>query len=302
MFARSASRRRRAIIVRCHRRDSPSSLVPAATVPAATVPAAAPRRAPGEPGRGEPAPEPPFPKSPFPGPPSGAAFLIPSAGAGWESLRPQIALVHRTTGATRVRRFGGPQVTLGSEGGHLIVPDPSLAERHLVMQALRGGLLLLAATPAGIGVGGHARDAAVLRPGGKVRVGDFHLMLRHAGPNPPGLGAPRARYFPTSDQDPEPDGGGLTILSERSRDGGGVRLSPARPVLLVGGRPGAGVHLGDPAAESAHALLLWANDGPWVVDLRSGSGTTLDGRPVRRAPLSVGDELRFGSETVRLES
>ena len=298
MLAASASRRRRAMIVRCHRRDSSSSLIPAAPVPAA-VPA---RRAPDGP-----APGPREPGSPpVVAEPSGAAFLVPSAGEGWGSLRPQIALVHRATGTTHVRRFGGPQVTLGSRGGHLVVPDPSLAERHLVMQALRGGLLLLAATPGGIDVGGHARDAAVLRPGGKVRVGDFHLLLRHVGPNPPGLGAPRARYFPTSDQDPEPDAepdaAGLTILSERSRDGGGVRLCPARPVLLVGGRPGAGVHLGDPAAESAHALLLWANDGPWVVDLRSGSGTTLDGRPVRRAALSPGDELRFGSETVRLES
>ena len=49
-----------------------------------------------------------------------------------------------------------------------------------------------------------------------------------------------------------------------------------------------------PGADTLHALLLWGPDGPWVADLRSGTGTRLNDGAVRRQRLNPGDRVAFG--------
>jgi hypothetical protein len=60
--------------------------------------------------------------------------------------------------------------------------------------------------------------------------------------------------------------------------------------------------IGDPAVSKKHARLLAAEDGVYLEDLGSKSGTLLNGAPVQRQRLSPGDEIRIGSAVFIFES
>ena len=229
-----------------------------------------------------------------PGPPD---FLLPGFPPVTAAPRPRVVLTHRVTGAVHVGRFAGPQLVIGSGSAHLRVPDRSLAGRQAVVQLLHGGALCLAAVRGGLTRRGGSRNGVVLRPGGRVDVGDFELTLEDVLPEDPALGPPRSKYFASADPrvPPKPGAPGVRIVGP---DGTAAVLSAAAPALLVGAGRVAGVRLRAGDAEPAHALMLWHDGGPWVVDLRSDAGTTVGGRPVRRRRVEVGDAVQFGGERV----
>jgi len=61
------------------------------------------------------------------------------------------------------------------------------------------------------------------------------------------------------------------------------------------------VRLSDESVSRRHAVLTVAEDGVTVADLDSHNGSWVNGRPVKSAPVSDGDELRFGNSTTILE-
>lgn len=62
------------------------------------------------------------------------------------------------------------------------------------------------------------------------------------------------------------------------------------------------VFLADPGVSRAHAIVDVTDGTPRVRDLESTNGTFVNGRRVKVKALRNGDELRFGSTTMRLES
>ncbi|WP_165700486.1 FHA domain-containing protein [Alienimonas californiensis] len=197
--------------------------------------------------------------------------------------------------------FSAPQAVIGTaEGVHLRVHGDGLGPRHVVMQALNGGVLCLAGEPGGLRTNDRQTDASLLTRDRTICFGPYELSLREGTDPPAGEGRPRLRrIYPKRPQDDDRHGPGFCLTPT---DGGDrwATLTPVRPVVTVGTRRGAGVPLRDPGADSLHALLLYGPDGPWVVDLRSRGGVRVNGRTVRRRRLEVGDEIKFGSEAVLL--
>lgn len=74
----------------------------------------------------------------------------------------------------------------------------------------------------------------------------------------------------------------------------GKRIALAMGVPLDIGRSKRGVHLVDPTVSIEHAEIVWEDDSYWIVDLRSRTGTFVDGTPIGSTPI----RLRPGMEVV----
>ena len=78
-------------------------------------------------------------------------------------------------------------------------------------------------------------------------------------------------------------------------DHGAERVVPlSRQVTKLGRGADADVRLPDTGVSRLHAEVRLEPDAPWVVDLGSTNGTTVNGRRISRAPLSDGDRIGLG--------
>lgn len=75
----------------------------------------------------------------------------------------------------------------------------------------------------------------------------------------------------------------------------------ARAEVLVGRREGVDLFLDDPGASRNHCLLRAQGDYVLLLDLDSANGTWIDGWRVTQAELRLGDEIRIGGTTLRIE-
>jgi uncharacterized protein YkwD len=81
------------------------------------------------------------------------------------------------------------------------------------------------------------------------------------------------------------------------RDAGGTRLLLlTRGEAAVGNAEGCALRVGDPNVAARHAIVRYARGRYYLEDLKSGEGTFLNGKRIRRTQrLKHGDVLRFGS-------
>ncbi len=72
--------------------------------------------------------------------------------------------------------------------------------------------------------------------------------------------------------------------------------------ILIGRDENAELRLSDPTVSKRHAKVIAdANGAITVVDLESTNGTTINGKPVRRTILQLGDHLEVGGVSLRLD-
>ncbi len=71
--------------------------------------------------------------------------------------------------------------------------------------------------------------------------------------------------------------------------------------LSLGREEGNTVVIAEPSVSKRHARLLSAEDGVYIEDLGSKSGTILNGSPIQRQKLQPGDEIRIGSAVFLFE-
>ena len=66
--------------------------------------------------------------------------------------------------------------------------------------------------------------------------------------------------------------------------------------IVIGRNPTTDITLLDEGISREHAMVLFDEDGPGFVieDLASTNGTKVNGKRVRSAPLSEGDEIQIG--------
>ncbi len=74
-----------------------------------------------------------------------------------------------------------------------------------------------------------------------------------------------------------------------------------KPELTIGRFPTCDVILYDPACSREHARLRWTAQGFEIEDLGSTNATFLNGQPVKRARVMVGDTIAIGDSTLRLQ-
>ncbi len=72
---------------------------------------------------------------------------------------------------------------------------------------------------------------------------------------------------------------------------------------MIGRNPSMDIALPDDGISREHAIIMFEEaDGEYVIeDLQSTNGTKVNGKRVRSATLSAGDELRIGHTTFRFE-
>jgi pSer/pThr/pTyr-binding forkhead associated (FHA) protein len=101
-----------------------------------------------------------------------------------------------------------------------------------------------------------------------------------------------------SDLDAEMSTGRLEILN-----GGfeGMTYDLDRDEVVVGRNPTTDITLLDEGISREHALVLYDEEAPGYVieDLASTNGTKLNGKRIRSAPLSEGDEIQIGQTIFR---
>jgi len=71
------------------------------------------------------------------------------------------------------------------------------------------------------------------------------------------------------------------------------------PETLIGRSPAAHLCIADESISREHAVILFEGEAFVVEDLQSTNGTRLNGKRIRTAPLSDGDELQFGQTRLR---
>src|SRR5215212_9228266 len=76
-------------------------------------------------------------------------------------------------------------------------------------------------------------------------------------------------------------------------------LPISRSVTLIGSRKQARLQLISSTVSQNHALIVNADSGPYVRDLASRSGVTVNGKQVKEGDLRDGDELSIGRFTFR---
>src|SRR2546425_8762752 len=68
----------------------------------------------------------------------------------------------------------------------------------------------------------------------------------------------------------------------------------SRSVTLIGSRKQARVQLISSTVSQNHALIVNADNGPYIRDLASRSHIFINGKQVRESPLREGDEIQIG--------
>lgn len=82
----------------------------------------------------------------------------------------------------------------------------------------------------------------------------------------------------------------------------GTRVPLGEYVVTVGRHPDSTLVMADPNVSRRHAEIRPSGDGYVVVDLGSTNGTSIGGARVRERLLADGDDIRFGTTTVRFEA
>lgn len=187
----------------------------------------------------------------------------------------------------------------GRGPGPLSFPgDPSLAPHHATFLWRDGALRLLdQGSPGGSYLRLRGDESARLAPGDAFVIGE--RVLRYAGPLPAPAAPPPDGTRRLGAPRPTPP----TVVLEELLEGGAPGRVHVRggPVLVIG-RGGAGVSLGDdPSVAPAHAELRLDPDGSVRLrDLGSATGTFVRLPTRGEQPLRDGDVVRIGREVLRV--
>lgn len=72
-----------------------------------------------------------------------------------------------------------------------------------------------------------------------------------------------------------------------------------QPETLIGRGPATHLRLADDSISREHAVVIFEGEGYMVEDLQSTNGTRVNGKRIRSAQLSDGDEIQIGQTRLR---
>lgn len=214
-------------------------------------------------------------------------------GLGLETFEGAPASLHR--------ELRQPFVVVGRrETADVTIDQPDVSRSHAYLQVVEGHVFCIdLQSRTGIHWAGGRQPWGWIEPGAAVRIGMNHLRpwgRRDAGegecevvaenlPISRSFGLPRAKDAVLELLDPLE---GSTVW----------RVN--RAIMLMGRSPSCKVLLPSSQCAAIHASLVSTRAGIWVVDMRSSSGTFVNGINVRCVKLADGDELGIGPNRLRL--
>jgi pSer/pThr/pTyr-binding forkhead associated (FHA) protein len=177
---------------------------------------------------------------------------------------------------------------------------PKVSPRHAYLQALPGGLLCVdLGSRYGTRWGDGVRPDGWVNSDSGVRIGPF--VLKSLPPFPAARwDAPStlAQINPFVEWPDEVHPAVIGDLSHPSK--GTVRWRLRRTVSLIGRSPHCVISINNTRLSRFHCSLVHTPTGVWVIDLRSRSGTYLNGRRITCEQVQHGDEVQLGKATLRL--
>jgi pSer/pThr/pTyr-binding forkhead associated (FHA) protein len=181
--------------------------------------------------------------------------------------------------------------------------DPLIQPMHACIERHRGVYRLVdAGSPIGVGVNGVRVPQADLNPGDIVNIGSYSLrflMRGSAVPRPADARRPPVAVG-LPQKPPSPPAAPTFELVAIDGPMAGQRFA-VNNSELVAGREG-NINLGfDPGASRRHASFSRTGAGVFVRDLGSTNGTMVNGVRVQEMALRLGDTVRIGGTTFRLE-
>ncbi|MBN2493022.1 MAG: FHA domain-containing protein [Deltaproteobacteria bacterium] len=187
------------------------------------------------------------------------------------------------------RRFMPPWMTIGRDHGcELILDEVKVSRHHARLSWERGQFVIQDMGSAnGTRINATAVERAAVRPGDRIQVGDFLLMLALPAED----SAPRATVMMPEGQ---PGGDVLFLVSNE------ISLPVTDPLSLGSGK-NARVRVRGMFIRPQHAVIQPV--GPDVLRIEcagSRSRVTVNGKSVHSALLRAGDELRVGKVSFKL--
>ncbi|MFN2243737.1 MAG: FHA domain-containing protein [Anaerolineae bacterium] len=197
----------------------------------------------------------------------------PAGPAAWGAL-----WVRQPGAPVQVFPLTEPAISIGRDpDSGLWLDDGLLSERHAELRHEAGaGILYDLGSSGGISVN-HAQitGSRRLSPGDVIHLGQTELVYR-----PPSRAAGSGGRLVTTGGHSEPSDFDLFTRRE----------------LYLGQSSSCDIVIeGDPGVSRRHALLQRTAGGHEIVDLESGTGVLVNGRPVSRAHLRPGDQIRLGA-------
>jgi pSer/pThr/pTyr-binding forkhead associated (FHA) protein len=217
------------------------------------------------------------------------------ACSGIEPIRVE---VRRSSGAASEKEFAKPFIIVGRDSrSDLPLVNPEVASRSLYFQLIGGRVFAvrLADTPVKM-ADGRSWEAGWVQPTDEFLVG--WVKLRVLNPDQRTASTPPVADDPLAPRHEGPHEFSFEPLSGRSNPP--RRFSHRQDLLLIGREAPCRFLVHHPDVSRRHAAVVNTPSGPWVVDLLSRTGTTVNGGRVQATPLCNGDQVVFGSVGVKV--
>ncbi len=183
-----------------------------------------------------------------------------------------------------------PFARLGSHKlSEVLIPDKAIARRRLYFHATDDGVFCVDLT--------HPKSTASnfcgwLAPDNTIELGPYRVSAQLSDPasreaQPP---AEVLDDLQTKDTAAEP----VPVLAMSLKGKEIARRELTRRLTLLGRRDPSTLRITSHSVSASHCILYWDSGVLWVVDLFSGNGTLLEGRPIEADRFSPGDSLKIG--------
>ena len=188
-----------------------------------------------------------------------------------------------------------PFARLGSHDlSEVLIPDKGISRRRLYFHATDDGVFCV--DLAHIKLGTSPRGW--LRMDDSIKLGAYRIWAQLGSPAaseawPQGKTMADLEAKETA-AEPQP----VLVMSIKGKEV--ARRYLTRQLTVLGRRSPSTLRITSHSVSATHCVLYWKSDVLWVVDLFSGNGTRLQGRPIDVARISPGESLKIGPAELHL--
>lgn len=203
------------------------------------------------------------------------------------------------TGQSQTIDVFEPFVLIGrSPGCHLQLLHPEVCFRHAYCQVIEGRLYVFDLdSQNGTGWGSGLQHEGVLTPQSRLHIGPFVVRLSRAPAFTQSL-EPATNDWELENEPLE--NVRLWFENATGRSSNSAMRPLRRRITILGRSNRSHLKLSDSSVSKAHCAIVRTGIGFWVVDLLGRSGTTLNDRSVRMAPVGRADRIGAGRFRLRI--